>query len=88
MFHFHTLLCEIASVARKSPNVWIAADRLATSGGPSITKKERAAGARMNHGGRLTHASTAGRTITARSGAGSNLGHGMSFDVRVLARDA
>src|SRR6266581_5545650 len=54
MFHVYSLLCEIASVPRKSPNAWIAADRLATSGGPAAGKKERAVGAHINHGGKPT----------------------------------
>ena len=88
MFHFYSLLCEIASVPRKSPNAWIAADRLATSGGPAAGKeKERAAGAQMNHGGKPTQASTTASTVTTGSGAGSDLGHVVSFDARVLARE-
>jgi hypothetical protein len=37
VFHFYTLLCEIASVPRKAPSAWITADRLVTgSGGPTV----------------------------------------------------
>jgi len=88
MFHFYTLLCEIASLPRKSPNGWVAADRQARSGGPTAGKeKERAAGAQINHGGRPTQASTTAGTITTGSGASSNVGHVVSFDARVLARE-
>jgi protein MON2 len=84
MFHFYSLLCEIAFVPRKLPNAWIAADRLATSGRPAAGKeKERAAGAHINHGGKRNRL----RTITTGSGAVSNLGHVMSFDARALARE-
>jgi len=85
MFHFYSFLCEIASLPRKSPNAWIAADRLATSGGPTAGKeKGRAPGAQVNHGGRPTQAAS---TITTGSRAGSNVGHVVSFDARVLARE-
>jgi len=88
MFHFYTLLCEIASLPRKSPNGWIAADRLARSGRPAAgEEKERAAGTQVNHGGRTTQASTTAGTSGAGSGACSNLGHVVSFDARVLARE-
>jgi len=88
MFHFYTLLCEIASLPQKSPNGWIAADRLARSGRPAAgEEKEQAAGAQISHGGRPTQASTAASTISTGSGAGSNLGHVVSFDARVLARE-
>jgi hypothetical protein len=89
MFHFYSLLCEIASVPRKSPNAWIAADRLATFGGPTAGKeKERAAGAHINHGGKPKQASTTAGTITTTgSGAVSNLGHVLSFDAQALARE-
>ena len=88
MFHFYALLCEIASLPRKSPNGWIAADRLARSSGPAAGKeKERAAGAQISHGGRPTQASTTASTSSAGSGAGSILGHVVSFDARVLARE-
>jgi hypothetical protein len=93
MFHFYSLLCEIASVPRKSPNAWIAADRLAAFGG-SATGKEReraaaaAAGAQINHGGKSKQVSTtAGAMATGSSGAVSNLGHVVSFDARALARE-
>jgi hypothetical protein len=32
VFHFYTLLCEIASVPRKAPSAWIAADRVVATG--------------------------------------------------------
>ena len=86
MFHFYTLLCEIASLPRKSPNGWIAADRLARSGRPAASEeKERAAGTQVNHGGRPTQASTTASTIGTGSGAGSSLV--VSFDAQVLARE-
>ena len=85
IFHFYSLLCEIASVPRKSPNAWIAADRLAISGAPAAGKeRERAAGGQTNHSSRPTQASS---TASTSSGAGSNAGHVVSFDARVLARE-
>jgi len=64
------------------------ADRLARSGRPAHGKeKERTAGAQISHGGRPTQASTTASTITTCSGAGSNIGHVVSFDTRVLARE-
>ena len=63
------------------------ADRLGTSGGLTDGKeKERAAGAQINHGGRPTQASTTTSTVTT-SGAGSNLGHVVSFDAQVFAKE-
>jgi hypothetical protein len=41
MFHFYSLLCEIASVPHKAPIVWISVDRLAVlSGVPAKKGKE------------------------------------------------
>ena len=40
MFHFYSLLCEIASVPRKAPNAWISADRLAVLFGVPAEKEE------------------------------------------------
>jgi len=40
MFHFYSLLCEIASVPRKAPSAWISADRLAVSGVPAEKEKK------------------------------------------------
>jgi hypothetical protein len=82
VFHFYTLLCEIASVPRKAPNAWITADRLVASGEPAAGKEERAAATEaqvVHHGGRPTQAVT--------SGASSSLGHIVSLDARVLARE-
>jgi len=84
VFHFYTLLCEIASVPRKAPNAWITADRLVASGEPAAGKEERAAATGapvVHHGGRPT------RAATATSGASSSLGHIVSLDARVLARE-
>jgi len=76
VFHFYTLLCEIASVPRKAPNAWITADRLVASDEPAAGKEERAAatGAQVHHG-------------ATTSGASSSLGHIVSLDARVLARE-
>jgi hypothetical protein len=72
VFHFYTLLCEIASVPRKAPNAWIAADRV------GATSKEK----QENGGGRMSaHAPTG-------AGSGVDHGHHvLSFDARVLARE-
>ena len=82
MFHLYSLLCEIASVPRKAPSAWIAADRLVvapSSGGLSASSKEKkeesAAAVRTHHPG------------SSRSGSGSGMGHLVSFDARGLARD-
>ncbi|KAI9452204.1 hypothetical protein F5148DRAFT_1237059 [Russula earlei] len=50
VFHFYTLLCEIASIPRKTPSAWITADRLVAAPG-----NEPAAG--VHPGGRHAHAS-------------------------------
>lgn len=76
MFHLYSLLCEIASVPRKAPSAWIAADRLGISSGGSAAskeKKETAAAVRTHH--------------PSSSRAGSGSGHLVSFDARGLARD-
>jgi hypothetical protein len=74
MFHFYSLLCEIASVPRKAPSAWISADRLAVlSGAPAEREKETETAAT----GRTHHPSS------SRSGAG----HLVSFDGRELARE-
>lgn len=84
MFHLYSLLCEIASVPRKAPSAWIAADRLVvapSSGGLSTSskgkKEESAAAVRTHHPG----------SSSSRSGSGSGMGHLVSFDARGLARD-
>ena len=64
------------------------ADRLGTSGGLTPSKeKERAAGAQINHGGRPAQASTTTSAITTGSRARSNLGHVVSFDAQVFAKE-
>ena len=74
MFHFYSLLCEIASVQRKAPSGWISADRLAVlSGAPAEKEKEmETAPTGRNH-----HPSS------------SRLGPGrlVSLDARELARE-
>jgi len=52
VFHFYTLLCEIASVPRKAPSAWITTDRLVTaSGGPAVaTSNNSGAGSGMGRG--------------------------------------
>jgi hypothetical protein len=50
VFHFYTLLCEIASVPRKAPNVWITADRLGTaSDGPTTVDSGVGSGIGRGH---------------------------------------
>ena len=74
MFHFYSLLCEIASVPRKAPSGWISADRLAVlSGVPAEKEKETetAATSRTHH------------PSSSRPGPG----HLVSFDARELARE-
>ena len=64
------------------------ADRRAICGELTAGKeKERAARAQINHGGGPPQASTTTSTITTGSGAGSNLGHVMSFDAQVFAKE-
>ena len=73
MFHFYSLLCEIASVPRKAPSAWISADRLAVSSGvPAEKEMEMEAAAT----GRNPHTSSS-RPVT----------HLASFDSRELARE-
>jgi hypothetical protein len=57
VFHFYTLLCEIASVPRKPPSAWIAGDRLVAAskekqenGGRMSTQASSGAGPGMDHG--------------------------------------
>jgi hypothetical protein len=74
MFHFYSLLCEIASVPRKAPSAWISADRLAIlSGVPAEKEKEMETAAT----GRIRHPSN------SRPGPG----YLVSFDARELARE-
>jgi len=88
MSNFHTLLCKTASVQQNLPNVWIAADCLARSGGPTAGKEnERAAAAQINRSGRPTRASTTTSSITTGSGAGSNVGHVVSSDARECLKE-
>ncbi len=74
VFHFYSLLCEIASVPRKAPSVWISADRLAVSpsDGPAGKEKETTA-----ETGRSYHP----------NGNRPGPGHVVSFDARELARE-
>lgn len=75
MFHFYSVLCEIASVPRKAPSAWISADRLAVlSSAPAEKEKkemETAATSRTHY------------PISGRSGPG----HLVLFDARELARE-
>ena len=89
MFHFYTLVCKITTVPRNLPNAWIVADRLVTSGGPAAGKEERASGAQFNHDGRPTQASTTATVVRLPlgSGAGSNLGHVVSFNARECLKE-
>ena len=74
MFHFYSLLCEIASVPRKAPSAWISADRLAVlSGLPAEKEKKETEPAAT---GRAHHPSS------SRPGPGF-----VSFDGRELARE-
>jgi hypothetical protein len=41
MFHFYSLLCEIASVPRKAPSAWIPVDRLAVLSGVPAEKEKK-----------------------------------------------
>jgi hypothetical protein len=57
VFHFYTLLCEIASVLRKPPNAWIAADRVVATnkkkqenGGQLSAHAASGAGSGVDHG--------------------------------------
>ena len=52
VFHFYTLLCEIASVPRKAPSAWIAADRLATAASTATGGHDNGggAGSGVDHG--------------------------------------
>ena len=73
MFHFYSLLCEIASVPRKAPSTWISADRLSLSGVSAEKEKkemETVATGRAHH-------------PSSRPGPG----HIVSFDARELARE-
>jgi len=74
MFHFYSLLCEIASVPRKAPSAWISADRLAIlSVVPAEKEKEMETAATSR-----TH---------YRSSSRPGPGHLVSFDGRELARE-
>ena len=75
MFHFYSLLCEIASVPRKAQSAWISADRLAVlSGLPAEKEKKETETAAT---GRAHHPSS------SKSGPGQLV----SFDGRELARE-
>jgi hypothetical protein len=74
MFHFCSLLCEIASVPRKAPSAWISEDRLAIlSGVPAEKEKEMDAAA-------------TDQTLDPRSSR-PGPGHLVPFDARELARE-
>jgi hypothetical protein len=75
MFHFYSLLCEIASVPRKAPSAWISADRLAVLSGVPAEKEKKEMEAAAT--GRTHHPSS------SRPGSG----HLASFDARELARE-
>jgi len=68
--------------------VWIAAECVTRSGGPTAGKEnKRAAGVQINHCGRLTQASTTAGIITTGSGAGPNVGHVVLFDARECLKE-
>lgn len=74
MFHFYSVLCEIASVPRKAPSAWISADRLAVlSSAPADNEKKE------------TETAATGRTHYPSSKSGP--GHLVLFDARELARE-
>ncbi len=73
IFHFYSLLCEIASVSRKVPNAWISADRLTVSPGGPVEKEKKETADRTHH--------------PSSSGPGPGPGHLVSFDARKLARE-
>lgn len=74
MFHFYSLLCEIASVPRKAPSTWISADRLAVLSGVPADKEME---------GIKTAATGPAHRASSRPGPG-NL---VSLDARELARE-
>jgi len=75
MFHFYSLLCEIASVPRKAPSAWISADRLAVLSGVPAEKEKKEMETVAT--GRTHHPSS------SRAGPGLLV----SFDARELARE-
>jgi hypothetical protein len=75
MFHFYSLLCEIASVPRKAPSAWISADRLTVLSGVPAEK-----------GKKEMETAATGRTHRA-NGSGPGPTHLVSFDGRELARE-
>jgi hypothetical protein len=75
MFHFYSLLCEIASVPRKAPSAWISADRLAVLSGVPAEKEKKE-----------MDAAATDRTHDPRSSR-PGAGHIVSFDARELARE-
>jgi len=74
MFHFYSLLCEIASVPRKAPSAWITADRLSVLSSVLAEKEND-----------METAAT-GRAHDRRSSR-PGPGHLVSFDGRELARE-
>jgi hypothetical protein len=77
MFHFYSLLCEIASVPRKAPSAWISADRLAVLSGVPAEKKEMETAAT----GRTHHASS------SRSGPGHLVSFNSNWAVEMFFSD-
>jgi hypothetical protein len=75
MFHFYSLLCEIASVPRKAPSAWISADRLAVLSGVREEKEKKEVDA--------ARTDRAHDPRSSRPGSG----HVVSFDARELARE-
>lgn len=75
MFHFYSLLCEIASVPRKAPSAWISADRLAVLSGVPAEKEKKE-----------MDAAATDRTHDSRSSR-PGPGNVVSFDARELARE-
>ena len=75
MFHFYSLLSEIASVPRKAPSAWISADRLAVLSGMPAEKEKKEMETTAT--GQTHHPSS------SRQGPG----HLVSFDGRELARE-
>ena len=78
MFHFYTLLCDVASIPRKAPSAWMTADRLVASDRRGGKDEETAVVARVQSGSR--HAPP-GRL-------GSGQGHLVSLDARALAQES
>jgi hypothetical protein len=76
MFHFYSLLCEIASVPRKAPSAWVSGDRLAVLSLSGVPAEKEMKEMDAVSTGRAHHPSS-------RPGPG----HLVSFDARELARE-